>query len=381
MPRNGNGFFDYDPDELNFVPFDIETTGFKATEGDFITNVVLFNDDQYHIWLNTNGDNDVDVQHIYKNVTAESGLDNIVLYVCETEKNLLQNIGNYLDEHTGKGTILTAFNGETFRGDTDFDVPFLRTRCFRNGLGWILSGYWYTDSYEILSQQNRFDTTVKAEPSLEDMKKSDLIQFVKDVGFDIHIGSMKKAEIVDCLKRHQGVNKEMLWTWANNNNISLSETCLSQWTYSNISKDFNKSDLKDFIDSKSVGINYDKHSKSELIKDIRDRDYSEEMLVEWHEQTGRSIGTTEITDLDGIHRVMIEDRLQDGNWRQTLPFDVEVFEPFDPYESSGEAVTGYMDGDYTGVILHCFADVARTVNLTNMMAEYAPQNDYRPKTL
>ncbi len=366
-------FFDYRPDELDFVPFDIETTGFKASEGDFVTNVVLHNDEQYHIWLNTDGNTDVDCNSIHADIVEGSGLDNIVLYVCESEKLLLENLSDYLNAHTSDSTVLTAFNGETYRGNTDFDLPFLRTRFFRNGVEWAFRGYWYTDSYEVLSQKNRFDTTVKAEPRLESMKLADVKQFVDDMGFDIHYGKMKKAEVVRAVEQNSAVTEDMLSAWVEENNVA------------DVNPEnpgsFNKPELEQFIDDKSLGIPYDKLSKNELVREIRERDYNESMLIEWHEQTGRSIGTMEASTLDDIHKYVIEDKLHDESWRQSLPFELEVFEPFDPYDDSGEAVTGFMDEDYSGVILHCFADVARTVNLTRMMAYYVPQQDYQPKIL
>lgn len=374
MSQNHKSFFDYDPNELNFVPFDIETTGFKSCEGDFVTTIVLYNDTQYHIWINTEGDTDVDIEEMYSEIEEVSGLDNFVIYICNSERMMFQNIEEYINAHTDPSTVLTAFNGETFKGNTDFDVPFLRTRCVNNGVPFMFKNHWYTDSYEIFSQSNRFDTKVKDEPSLEGMKKADLIQFVEDTdSIDVHYANMKKAEVVNAIENHSGVNESILESWVENNNIVGVDP-------SNPSS-FNKGELESFIDSNSLDIPYDKLSKDELVKAIRNQNYSEDMLVEWHNETGRDIGNTEIGDLDGIHRVMLEDKIHDENWRESIPFDVEVFEPFDPYEESGEAVTGYMDGDYTGVILHCFADVARTVNITNMMAEYAPQSDYKPKVL
>lgn len=367
-----NRFYEVDKNDLNFIPFDIETTGFKAADGDFVTNVVLHHNDLYHIWINTDGE-EVSAREIQDEVEDGSELDNIVLYVCESEREMLLNIGDYLDEHAGKNAVLTAFNGETYSGRTDFDVPFLRTRCFRNGVPWILDGYWYTDTYEVFSQKSRFDTTVKAEPSLDDMKKTDVQQFVDDMGFDIHYEEMLKTELVNEIETSSSVTTEMLRSWAEDNDVA--------GVNPEKPGSFRKGQLQNFVDDMSIDIPYDNLSADELIREIRENGFEEDMLIEWHEMTGRSIGTTEVTTLDGIHEVVIEDRLHGAEWRRGLPFDVEVFEPFDPYVSSGEAVTGYMNGDYAGVILHCFADVARTVNITRAMREYAPKKDYQPKVL
>lgn len=371
------GFYDVKESDLTFVPFDIETTGFKAADGDFVTNVVLHHEDNYHIFINTNGDK-VDASEMQKKILKETELENIVLYACETERKLLLNISDYLESHTDDNTILTAFNGETYRANTDFDVPFLRTRCLRNGVGWILDGFWYSDTYEVFSQSSRFDTTVKDSPTLEGMKKVDLKQFVNDMSYNISCDNMNKAEIVNSIEKHKGVSSDALERWADDNITNQEERnkvdCEDP-------SSFKKAQLQDFIDTNSIDIPYDSLSKDEIIREIRERDFSQKQLIDWHEHTGLSIGTKEATTLDDIHEVLLEDMTEDEEWRRNLPFDVEVFEPFDPFDDSGEAVTAYMNGNYTGVILHCFADVARTVNITRLMKQYAPKKDYRPKVL
>lgn len=420
-------FYKASKEELSFVPLDIETTGFKAADGDFVTNIVLHNNGDYHIFINTNG-NKEDASQMQEELKQKSDLDNIVLYVCKDERRLLLNVQDYLDEHTDEYTVLTAFNGETY-SNMDFDIPFLRTRCLHNAVEWILDGYWYTDTYSVFSNDSRFDTTIRANPSLEDMKKSDIQQFADDMGYDIHYNRMRKAELVREVKDHDGVTTDMLRTWAKENITGFEPTNLNEFDKSELksllqeqsiepeSEDFdelvelgqsllddevirdwaeenkvmgvnpkdpstfNKSPLESFVDSMSVSISYDKLSSDELILEIRERGYSTEMLEDWHKETGRKIGTEEVGTLDEIHKHIVEDMLNDESWRENLPFEVEVFEPFDPYESSGEAVTGYMDGDYVGVMLHCFADVARTVNLTRVMQEYTSKKDYQPKIL
>lgn len=364
-------FYSAEPDEIEFIPFDIETTGFKAAEEDFVTTFVLHHSGTYHIFINTDG-TVVEADTISEEVIEKSGIKDVLIHVCESETSLLENVGSYLNTHTGDMAVLTAFNGETYRGDTDFDVPFLRTRCFRCGVEWIFDGFWYSDIYEVFSKNSRFDTTIKAEPSLESMSKSDLKQFIEDIGYEIDYSEMLKNDIVNAINTHDGVSKQTILNWSKSK---------SGVTTSDDPDDINKSKLKRFIDEKSIDISYDPLSKNDIVTAIRERNYKEEMLVEWHEKTGRSIGTTEATTLDDIHRVIIEDNLDKNSWRRSLPFKLEVFTPFDPFESSGEAVTSYKSEDFVGVILHCFADVARTVNLNRVMAEYAPKKGYEPKFL
>lgn len=427
---NKKEFYQASKEELSFVPLDIETTGFKAADGDFITNVVLHNNGLYHIWINTDG-NEVEASEMESEIIEKADLDNLVLYVCEDERQLLLNIQDYLETHTDEYTILTAFNGETYKGNTDFDLPFLRTRCLKNGVEWILEGFWYTDTYDVYSDSSRFDTTIQSEPSLNDMIKDDIQQFADDMGYDIHYSRMLKDELVREIENHDSLNADVLRKWAidnlkgfdpanlrafdeselrnflNDQNIEPDEDAefdelvglaenvvdddkvVRNWAEENEimgvnpedPSTFNKGNLESFIDSMSVDISYDTLSVDDLIREIRERGYSNDMLEAWHEETGRSIGTEEVGTLDDIHEHIVEDMHNDKNWRDNLPFDIEVFEPFDPYDESGEAVTGYMNGDYVGVILHCFADVARTVNLTRVMQEYTPKKDYKPKVL
>lgn len=363
-------FYEVPTNELKFATFDIETTGFKAAEDDYVTVVVMHYKGTYHIWVNVN--QKVDAEEMYSEVSDRSPFDNFVIHICESERSLLKNLRDFVDSEFDDKTILSAFNGETYSGRTDFDLPFLRTRCARNFTDWVFDGVWYTDSYEVLSQKSRFDTTIPAEPSLDDMKKTDVESFA-DMRFgNISYESMNKSDIVNELRHRVAFGDFKDW-YDNKFDREIDDF-----------DDAYASHLKQFVDDNNTDVDfiYTKHSKDELIEEIRNQDeYSKEMLVEWHEQTGRSIGTTEATTLDAIHEVIFEDRMDDEQLLENAPFDLEVFEPFDPYISSGEAVSDYKNDEYVGVILHCFADVARTVNITRAMKEYVSRNDYKPKTL
>lgn len=363
------GFYDTPTEDLNWIPFDIETTGFKAAGEDFITNIVLHNDDLYHIWINTN-ERKADASELQKRIIQGAELENIVLYVCEDEKELLENIEDYFNTHADDNTILTAFNGERYNGG--FDLPFIRTRCVKNGIGFIFSGFWYTDIMDVIHEDGVFDTTVKGEASLNQMSKSDLEKLTRDLDLDISYGKMGKNRIVNEVNEHESITSENVREWSENNDHVTTTADPS---------DLNKSSLQEFIDDSLVDIPYYSLSQDDLIRRIQEEGIDRETLVKWHEQTGRSIGRQVAGDLDMIHEVLIEDKMGDSEWHQSLPFEVEVFEPFDPFVSSGEAVTAYKNGKFADVILHCFADVARTVNLNRLMVEYAPKKEYKPKIL
>jgi len=429
----------------DLMPFDIETTGFKAADGDKVTVVVLHYNNHYQIWVNTHDVTDVDVESMTEEVKESSTLENITIHVHNTEKSLLENLGNFVSEHSTDDTLLTAFNGETYKGG--FDLSFLRTRCLRNGVPWIFSGMEYTDSYDNVAQNGRFDTTIRAEPSLDNLERNDLEQFIDTSPWDVDYSRMKKKQVVEALNNHNDINLESVQSWAESDNSTgaplqigdfnagtlkafarsfektpsplspkteLIVTLKNGWEYVVESEDedeaeetiqipgqtvedvidwvdnqdnrsgfsnFKTDDLRDFIDDKGYNISHNKLSSDEIVSRIRDTDYTQEDLINWHERTNRSIGTTTVSDLDGMHEVLIEDLVDDQDWKNSLPFPVEAFEPFDPFVDSGEAVQAYANHNYSDVVLHCLADVARTVNISRMIIEYVSTSDYQTKIL
>jgi hypothetical protein len=143
---------------------------------------------------------------------------------------------------------------------------------------------------------------------------------------------------------------------------------------------FKKSQLQKFIDDMNLDVPYNKLSAKELESRIISDGYKPSMLKEWYDKTDRSVGTMEMTTLDGIHEKIVEDKISDS-WIENSSVKLELFDPFDPYEDSSEAVSGFENEEYKNLVLHCLSDVARTVNLTKMMVEYVSPQDYRPKTL
>lgn len=413
--------------DTTLIPFDVETTGYAGAGDDFITTISLKHNDRYHIWLNTNGDTDVDAGEIRNSVIEQSGLDEVVLYVCDSERTLLQNFGEYVDSCSEFSDFLTSFEGETRQGTNDMAVPFMRTRCFANGLPWILRGVGYMDSAQPLSDKNRVDTSVEAEPQLEGMYKSDLKKFVSDMGFDIRPDGMNKPALVEAVQNNDESTPEMIASWARENNIyftlpypenfrktDLTDFCeeysvlqsldvdsftkirkdelqefisnefqseFEMWAvenfqiYPNDPSDLKVTQIKQYIDQKSLDIPYENMSKADLISQIRESDYNEEMLVEWHKEMGRDIGHETKSSLDSIHNVLV------GENPEEFPVDVEPNTAFSPYGTGGDLVTGYKNQEYVNVILHGLEDVVRISNLTEVLVEYITDDDYYTKIL
>ncbi len=364
-------FYHKKPDELDFVPFDIETTGFKAGEDDIVTTIIMHHNETFNVWLNAK--NNVDESELETEVCDNSGLDNINICIELSEKSVFENFSEFIMDLSKENTVFVAFNGETYRGSTDFDMPFLRTRFFEYGLSWPFTGFWYTDLYEIYSQKNRFNTTVTEEPTIDGLKKSEQQKFIDDMRLDIHYNAMKKSEIVEELEKK--TVPHMVDKWVNRTNI----------TGNNLDNDnlnsFSKTQLKQLVDYYDLDISYEKLSAKELQNTIMNSDYTPEMLKEWYDKTNRSVGTMNMTTLDGIHEKIVESKLQNEQWMKNSNIKLYSFNPFDPYQDSSEAVNGYEHEEYADLILHCLSDVARTVNLTRIMVEYVSPNDYRPKTL
>lgn len=369
-------FYNHNPEDLRFVTFDIETTGFKAGEDDIVTNIIAHDNETYYIWLNANGDSDIDYDKLKQDIINQSStLNDIVLYVSQSEPEMFKSISDYISDLPKSKTVFTAFNGETYRGNTDFDLPFLRTRFFNYGLPWPFKGFWYTDSYEVFSQKNRFNTTVTEEPTLSSLNKSEQQKFVDDMNINIHYSNMNKSEIIIRLDNDKSVTETIIKSWAKKHNIindSASSVDINAFT---------KSQLQKFIDDMDINISYKKLSAKELESEIKSNGYTPEMLREWYKKTNRSVGTMNMTTLDGIHEKIIENKINDNSWVENSTINMEIFESFDPYDDSEEAVTGYENKEYVDLILHCLSDVARTVNLTKIMIHYISPQDYRPKTL
>jgi len=359
-----NIIYDVDINTINFVPFDIETTGFKASENDIITTISYRYDDSYYILINT--DQETDESTLESKIKQQSQL-NVVLDTFSSEYNLLHSFSNRI--HEIDSAIFIAFNGETYRGSNDFDLPFLRTRYLRNGLNWSFRNKWYTDLYEVYSQKNRFNTTVTEKPSIDNLTKSERIQFINDMSLDIHYDKMNKSEIVQNLNQCN-LSVKSFRNWVGNN---LNYTDLYELKYN----DLKKSELKRYIDNKNLNISYKKLSSNELKEEILNNGYSKDMIIDWYEKTDRELGTTDVSTLDEIHNIIIES----NNNIESLSTQFDIVSSFDPYDDSSEAVTGFENNEYVDLGLHCLSDVMKSWNLIMLIIEYVSKKDYQPKQL
>lgn len=185
-------FMHKDVECIDWIPFDIETTGFKAT--DEITTFCLQHDDTYHTWVHSPS-GIADVDDLTVDVENTSNLD-VELYECPDEESLLKWVDAYLSDNVDESnSVIVAYNGEKWKGG--FDLPFVRTRCVMHGMDFLLKGYEYTDPLEIFGgrEKARFNTTI---PSILGANKSPLQSFCDYIDVD---SDGTKAELKERLEQ------------------------------------------------------------------------------------------------------------------------------------------------------------------------------------
>lgn len=136
---------------LTHVAFDIETSGFAAT--DIVTVAGLSLPLGSRLFLNTAGAT-VQTQDLSQNL-AETFDRQVQLSSHVDERELLQALDEFIgDSVTDSEYLLIAYNGERFTGG--FDLPFLRTRYACQELQWPFDGLPYADLLPLI--EKRFNT-------------------------------------------------------------------------------------------------------------------------------------------------------------------------------------------------------------------------------
>jgi len=150
-------------DALEFVAFDIETTGFEA---DAEVTVVGFARDMGCRVLCRTGDGDadsgdgadggVDAEALQARVQRRVDASVAVSTHCG-EAALLAAVTAFVRGNLdGDADLVVAYNGERYRGG--FDLPFLRTRYAAHDMAWPFTELPYADLLPVI--RDRFNTTV-----------------------------------------------------------------------------------------------------------------------------------------------------------------------------------------------------------------------------
>jgi len=192
-------------DQVDFVSFDIETTGLLDT--DIITTFTLFHENTYQVWLNLNGDT-VEKEEIQQKVIDTSELD-VRIHPQNTEQELINSIRKYIsDEIELRTTILTAYNGETWKGG--FDISFIRSRCLSNTVEFPFKDVAYTDIMPIFSKKDRFNLShISTNPNLNKLlNKDEVKEFIDYLGLDCNTSTTKK-NMLSQIKQNGYTDKEV----------------------------------------------------------------------------------------------------------------------------------------------------------------------------
>jgi len=144
---------------LEFVAFDIETTGFDADAE--VTVAGFARDMGCRVLCRTGGDadgvdGDVDIEELQVRVQGRFDAS-VVVSMHRGEAALLAAVTEFVRANlNGDGDLVVAYNGERYRGG--FDLPFLRTRYAAHDMPWPFADLPYADLLPVI--RNRFNTTV-----------------------------------------------------------------------------------------------------------------------------------------------------------------------------------------------------------------------------
>lgn len=157
--------------------------------------------------------------------------------------------------------------------------------------------------------------------------------------------------------------QDIAWGLAGVNSIDLSNVYKYEWrtTATDVSG-FNKKPLRQFGQAVGAPVNKEMY-KSELAQCVKEHGYTNEQLMQFTEAQSKDVPTSSKGTLDGIHELIV---------------GTDVHDPFD---SSQEAVTAYLDGDVESVIEHNLSDLKKTLDLVGLVEEYVPQDALRVSRL
>jgi len=143
----------YEKSDRDHVAWDIETTGFGWSE-EITVSGFWFPSGHATLILNA-GPHSIDTEAIEGRLSDVSG-GTVSLLVADDEVALLESMQRVVfDRFDHDYNRLVAFNAESWKGG--FDLPFVRTRCIRQGVDWMFDGVLFADLWEPLKK--RLNTT------------------------------------------------------------------------------------------------------------------------------------------------------------------------------------------------------------------------------
>jgi len=145
---------------LEMVPFDIETTGFAATDEVTVVGFELSLGCRVFLQADADTVNGEGAAGELEATVAERCGTHVKLSVHASEAALLRAVGSFAtDRLRGDDVLLVAYNGERWKDG--FDLPFLRTRLAATGVEWPFRDMPYADLLPVVTR--RFNVTVDGE--------------------------------------------------------------------------------------------------------------------------------------------------------------------------------------------------------------------------
>lgn len=141
--------------DLEFVAFDIETTGFNIDHEVTVAGFSL--PLGCRVFVQAPGEN---APGTVEESVQERTNTNVNLSVYPSEVELLRAVGEFAgNRFRDDDVLLVAYNGELWNGG--FDLPFLRTRLATTGVKWPFRDMPYADLLPVVKR--RFNLTVDGE--------------------------------------------------------------------------------------------------------------------------------------------------------------------------------------------------------------------------
>ncbi|WP_117366790.1 PolC-type DNA polymerase III domain-containing protein [Natrarchaeobaculum sulfurireducens] len=145
---------------LEFVAFDIETTGFNVDDEITVAGFALPLGCRVFA---QRGEHDIDEATLEETVRSRVD-DHVKLTTHATERELLVAVAEFTaDRLYDDDVLLVAYNGERWK--SGFDLPFLRTRLATEGVEWPFCEMPYADLLPVI--EHRFNLTVDGESSAD----------------------------------------------------------------------------------------------------------------------------------------------------------------------------------------------------------------------
>lgn len=175
-----HGFTDRGPGYYRYHAFDIETEGTRATNK--MTTLTLEDDGEFVVFARAPDGEPANPPSLEDRVEMKTG-ESIALVPCESQAEILTECRTYIEDNFSlERDILTAYNGETYRGG--FDLKFLRTVAIREGIPeqFPFTNYPFTDVYDVIVGRDRINTDMPNVPSKRGTKKEDGVALAEMVG-------------------------------------------------------------------------------------------------------------------------------------------------------------------------------------------------------